>query len=129
MITLTNEFYWAACELYLTTGDSKYYSDMEDSKFFLELPSSLNGGESIDSVGSFDWGNTAALGTFSLSLNEDSLSSSDHNKVIENICSAADYYIGLEESQGYGLPYAQSTLSYNDSDNGYLWGFKLVRCR
>lgn len=117
-----DEFYWAACELYLTTGDNKYYSDMKDSKFFLELPSSLNGGESVDSVGSFDWGNTAALGTFSLSLNSDALSSSDSDTVTDNICSTADYYIGLEESQGYGLPYAQSTLSYNDSDKGYLWG-------
>ncbi len=73
-------------------------------------------------MGSFVGGNTAALGTFSLSLSEDKVSSSEYEKITENICSAADHYIELEESQGYGLPYAQSTLSYNDSDKGYLWG-------
>ena len=117
-----DEFYWAACELFLATGDDSYYEDAEDSDFFLKLPVSLGGGESVDTVGSFDWGNTAALGTFSFALNEDSINSKDYKKAIDNILSAADHYIELEENQGYGLPYGQSTLSYNDKDKGYLWG-------
>ena len=117
-----DEFYWAACELFLATGDDSYYEDAEDSDFFLKLPVSLGGGESVDTVGSFDWGNTAALGTFSFALNEDSINSKDYKKAIDNILSAADHYIELEENQGYGLPYGQSTLSYNDKDKGYIWG-------
>ena len=117
-----DEFYWAACELFLATGDDSYYEDAEDSDFFLKLPVSLGGGESVDTVGSFDWGNTAALGTFSFALNEDSINSKDYKEAIDNILSAADHYIELEENQGYGLPYGQSTLSYNDKDKGYIWG-------
>jgi len=118
----TDEFYWAACELYVTTGDDDYYDDMEDSSFFLKLPTTLGGGESVDSVGSFDWGNTAALGTMTLALNEKAISSSDFGKVKDNIVSASEHYIDMEADQGYGLPYGQSTISYNDKDRGYLWG-------
>lgn len=118
----TDEFYWAACELYITTGNKDYYSDAENSKFFLEMPTTLSGGESVDTVGSFDWGNVAALGTFSFALNEDAVGNDDFGKAKENILSASDHYIDIENGQGYGLPYGQSTLAYNDSDKGYLWG-------
>ena len=117
-----DEFYWAACELFLTTGDDSYYEDMQDFEGALEVHHTGRR-QSVDTIGSFDWGNTAALGTFSLALNTSgNLSSSDEDTVNESIISAADRYIKLESSQGYGLPYGASTLSYNDSDKGYLWG-------
>lgn len=115
---VTDEFYWAACELYLTTGDESYHDDMEDSDFYLEMPTELGGGESVDTVGSFDWGNTAALGTMSISISD----TDESSDAADNIISASNYYIDLENEQGYGQPYAQSTLSYNDKDKGYLWG-------
>jgi endoglucanase len=118
----TDEFYWAATELYITTGDSSYYTEMQNYSGFLDVPTSLNGGESVGTVGSFDWGHTAALGTLSAALNPDSFSDSDNNSVKENIISASEYYLSLENTQGYGLPYGQSTLSYDDSDTGYVWG-------
>ena len=117
-----DEFYWATCELFLATGDDSYYDDARNSNFFLEVPTVLGGGESVDTVGSFDWGNTAALGTFSLALNDDAVDSGDHDTIVENITSASQHYIELEQNQGYGVPYGQSTLSYNDSDKGYIWG-------
>lgn len=119
---VTDEFYWAACELYITTGDKDYYSDAKDSDFFLELPTRLDGGESVGTVGSFDWGHTAALGTMSMALNKDAIDGGDYDKAKAHILSASDYYVDLENAQGYGLPYGQSKLSYNDSDTGYVWG-------
>lgn len=119
---VTDEFYWAACELYITTGDKDYYNDAKSSKFFLDVPTSLDGGESVGTVGSFDWGHTAALGTLSIALNPEKFDSSDAEKAQDSILSAAGYYIDLENSQGYGIPYGQSQLSYNDSDTGYIWG-------
>lgn len=62
----TDEFYWAACELYIATGDSAYKSDMESSNFHLAMLSNLHGGEDDGSIGSFNWGNTSSLGTISL---------------------------------------------------------------
>lgn len=121
-----DEFYWAACELYLTTGDSSYYKDMKKSDFFLEVPETMDGGESVGSIGSFDWGHTAALGTMSLALNKKELSSDDVEEITESLCETADKFIRLEENQGYGLPYGQSTISYTDSDEGYIWGSNSV---
>lgn len=123
----TDEFYWASCELYLATGDSQYYDDMKASSHFLEVPTSLNGGEDIGTVGSMDWGNTSALGSLSLALVEGSLPSSDLDTVKSNILSASDYYIDLESSQGYGIPLAQSEMLVSAGDEstkitGYPWG-------
>ncbi len=119
---VSDEFYWAAIELFITTGNEDYYDDTTESEFFLFMPNTLSGGESVDTVGSFDWGNTAGLGTLSAALNSDSFDKGDAEIVTDAICKAADAYIAIEADQGYGLPYAQSKLAYNDSDEGYLWG-------
>ena len=117
-----DEFCWAATELFITTGDEDYFDDMAESEFFLAMPEKLGGGESVDTVGSFDWGNTGGLGTLSAALNPKSFEKDDVEIITENICAAADGYLDKEAAQGYGLPYAASTISYNDSDKGYLWG-------
>lgn len=117
----TDEFYWAAAELYLTTGDSSYQKDMKASDWYLDVPTTLKGGESVDTVASFDWGHTAALGSISLSLYPDQLGK-DAEKLSDAFSEAADTYLQLEDKQGYGQPYAASTISSSDSDNGYIWG-------
>jgi endoglucanase len=119
---VTDEFYWAACELYAATGESCYYQDMQDSSYFMDIPTSLSGGEANGIVGSFDWGHTAALGSLTMSLYSGSLSSGDAASLEESLTGAADYYTELETNQGYGLPYGQSIISYADSDTGYVWG-------
>lgn len=117
-----DEFCWAALELFITTGNEDYYDEATENKFFLDIPKTLDGGESVDTVGSFDWGNTGALATFSAALNPDKFDKEDVEITKEAIVSASDEYISIENNQGYGLPYGQSTLSYNDSDKGYIWG-------
>ncbi|MCR5807020.1 MAG: glycoside hydrolase family 9 protein [Oscillospiraceae bacterium] len=119
---VTDEFYWAACELFITTGDEKYFKDMKSSKFFLKVPTDMTGGESVDSAGSFDWGNTAALGSLSLCLSSGSLDSSDQNKLYNDLIKAAETYLDIASKQGYGVPYRSSTIAYNDKDHGYQWG-------
>ena len=124
---VTDEFYWAACELYLATGESSYHDDIKKSDYYLQLPVELSGGEDIDSVGSMDWGNTAALGSLSLVLVKDGLDDSEIKKLTDNVVSASEYYISLEQSQGYGIPLAQSTVAVEAGDEstaitGYPWG-------
>jgi len=58
----------------------------------------------------------------SIILNPDAFSKDDVEEAADNIIKASEYYIELEEKQGYGLPYGQSQISYNDSDTGYIWG-------
>ncbi len=118
----SDEFYWAACELYAATGDGSYYSDMQGSSHFLSVPTALDGGESVGVVGSFDWGHTAALGSLTMTLHSGSLSGDESGTLTSNLSAAGDYFVNLESQQGYGLPYGQSTISYKDSDTGYIWG-------
>ncbi len=118
----TDEFYWAACELYLTTGEESYRKDLEQSQYAYQVPTELSGGEDAGTAGSFDWGNTSALGTLSLALHPDVLDGKNVEKVIHAITQAADVHKERSENQGYGQPYAQSKLSNSDSDSGYVWG-------
>ncbi|MBQ7487029.1 MAG: glycoside hydrolase family 9 protein, partial [Clostridia bacterium] len=117
-----DEFYWAACELYLTTGENTYYSDMSSSPYFCAVPVGLSGGECVDTYASFDWGHVAPLGTLSMLLNGGRLSAEIYAQARDNLKYAGDVYVNRESYQGYMLPYTVSTLAYNDSDTGYVWG-------
>ena len=119
---VTDEFCWAALELFITTGNEDYFDEAAENRFYLDVPLTLGGGESVDTAGSFDWGNTGALATLSAALNPDCFDKADNEIVHEAIIAAADHFMSMEKEQGYGLPYVQSTLSYNDSDKGYIWG-------
>lgn len=133
--------YWAACELYSTTGDDTYYNDLKsysntadksgNDKAF-SLTYNLGGGENNGSFGSFNWGCTAGLGTLSLYLS-DNTSAEDKAKIDESITKVADEYIKQMNSQGMGIPYKQTT--FTDGVNigkdkngklieitGYEWG-------
>lgn len=117
----SDEFYWAACELFRTTGKDNYLSDMRSSEWYLNIPTSLSSGETNGTIGSFDWGNTGALGSLTLVLDPDCLGG-DKSKLEKTVVSAAEKYLEIEESQGYGQPYGQSKLSYEDDTVGYVWG-------
>ncbi len=118
----TDEFYWAACELFLATGDSAYKSDMEDSDHYMKTVYALSGGEDIDTSGSFNWGHTAALGNLSMAANADTLDSSMLSELEKSVCEAAEHFVSLTDSQGYGQPYEQSTINYEIKETGYAWG-------
>ena len=117
-----DEFYWAACELYITTGDAKYLDDAKSSSYYLKVLTDLSGGESVNTFGSFDWGHTATLGTLSLVSSQNQLSAKDLDAAVDALDKAASVFTDMESRQGYGLPYAASTLSSTDSSSGYLWG-------
>lgn len=119
---VSDEFYWAASELFITTGDKSYYNDMKASDHFLAFNETLEGGESLGTYACFDWGHTAALGTLSLLLNEKAAEKSDIEEAKKNLGALADAYVKKESEQGYGQPYAASKLAYNDTDEGYVWG-------
>ena len=132
-----DDFYWAACELYATTGDETYYNDLAkyqnkndstgNDKAF-SITTNLGGGENSGSFSSFNWGCTAGLGTLSLYLNKKSLKAEDATKVENAIVDAADTYIKQENAEGTGIPYRSTT--FEDSVNigegvkvtGYEWG-------
>lgn len=130
---VTDDAYWAACELYAATGDSEYYTDLSGYKDAFKVVSYLEGGENKGSFSSFNWGNTASCGSLTLYLNENNsklTSLTDANKatITDTIKEAADLYVSKENEQGYGIPYEGAT--YSDPVNlpadleitGYEWG-------
>ena len=117
---VTDEFYWAACELYIATGDNIYHEDMQNSAWNLAIPSTLNGGEADGINGSFDWGNTASLGSLSLLLNESQLSVEENDTLRQNLTTTADKYVQLENEQGYGLPYHGNQGNYVWASNSFV---------
>lgn len=118
-----DDFYWAACELYATTGKTEYLNYIKSSKHYLEEPSSLTGGEDLGVTGCFDWGNTSGLGTITLALVPNGLPASDIATAKANIAKAADTFISIEKSQGYGVPINESTVKVNDIEiTGFPWG-------
>lgn len=118
-----DEFYWAACELYLATGDSEYYDSLKKSDYCFKISNVLSGGEDIDTVGSFDWGNVAALGTMSASLVKEGFSDKELEEINDNFSKAADEYIKMENEQGYGVPMKSSAVGIAEKDiEGYPWG-------
>ena len=117
---VTDEFYWAACELYATTGESTYLSDMKKSDYYLEMPSQLTGGEDTGVSGCFDWGNVEGLGTLSLLASKNDLSSSDLETAKKNVTKAADVFISNQENQGYGMPITESVTV--NGVPGLPWG-------
>jgi endoglucanase len=116
-----DDFYWAACELYAATGDSKYYDYIRSSEYFLKVPTMLSNGEEADSPSSFNWANTHSMGTLTLALVDCGLTAAEKQTAIDNIKKAADYYIELENSQGYGIPLKQFEV-VGDVSSGYPWG-------
>jgi endoglucanase len=119
-----DDFYWAACELFVTTGDSEYLDYIQNSPHYLEMPVKMTHGEAALGIcGCFDWGNTAGLGTLTLALVPSSLPEADVATAKENIQSAAATFVAISDDEGYGSPITESPLTLTDGTiTGYPWG-------
>ncbi len=133
---IADEFYWAACELYITTKDTAYYDDVKAYPEAFEVPTLLFGGENKGSFTSFTWGTLATLGTASLAMNQSVLTDAEAKKVVEQFQAAGDTYRKQQANSQYGTPYKgvdyETTVTRIDGDSyfddtfvlegGYEWG-------
>ncbi|MEJ2569771.1 MAG: glycoside hydrolase family 9 protein [Anaerolineales bacterium] len=87
---VADEFYWAAAELYVTTGDETYLNYLLESDRFGE-------------VGQFDWGNTSSLGTITLVSTENDLPQEQAAKLKANVLDFADEMLTIQENDGYSV--------------------------
>ncbi len=120
-----DDFYWAACELYATTGSDKYLNYIKSSDHYLKMPTELTGGEDNGITGAFDWGCTAGMGTITLALVPNKLPATDVATARANIQAAADKFISIENAQGYGVPIEEKVISspFDQSTvTGFPWG-------
>ncbi|WP_329334566.1 glycoside hydrolase family 9 protein [Streptomyces sp. NBC_01352] len=100
----TDEFYWAAAELYLTTGEKAFADHV--------LASPVHTADIFGPLG-YDWARTAAAARLDLATVPSRLPGRD--KVRQSVIKGADRYLATLKSQAYGMPYAPA-------DNLYDWG-------
>jgi endoglucanase len=104
------EFYWAACELYVTTGKAKYLDFIKSSRLYLEEPIEIFNDKGYRISGCFDKTNPQGMGTITLALVPNGLPAADIAIAKANIIAAAEKLISIANSQGYGVPIEESTL-------------------
>ncbi|MEV1167219.1 glycoside hydrolase family 9 protein [Nonomuraea sp. NPDC049784] len=91
---VSDEFYWAAAELFITTGGKEF-------KDFL-LASPHHTGDIWRDRG-FDWGNTAQLGRLDLATVPNVIP--DRARVRQSVVDGAEKYLAIQRAHPYGLPY------------------------
>lgn len=105
--TVTDEFYWAAAELYITTGSAVYRTDVTNSSLFRGAGLSQRG---------FDWWSTAGLGDTSLAIVPNGLSPSDVAATRSAFVGFADRLLNQTSGQAYPAP----TATYDWGSNGVV---------
>ena len=105
---VSDEFYWAAAELYVTTKKDVYKDSFMKSPLRNEIPA----GPGASAMG---WPQVAALGTMSIAVVPNGLPASDVGAARAAIVKAAEGYLAIDRGQGY-------RVGYEPNASGYPWG-------
>ncbi len=92
-----DELYWAAAELFVTTGGSEYGDHLRASSHFASFNTGTIGGP-------FSWPSTAGLGTISLALVPSALDAIEVDALRRALVEAAEVYVSLADQSGYRAP-------------------------
>ncbi|MFW2513387.1 glycoside hydrolase family 9 protein [Demequina sp. SO4-13] len=99
---VTDEFYWAAAELFLTTGESQY----ED--FLLDSP--IHEADSFP-TDAFSWDALDAIAKMNLATVDSDFS--ERNEITAQVVAGADGILAVQQGQEFGLALP---------DDGFVWG-------
>ncbi|MEU3788616.1 glycoside hydrolase family 9 protein [Streptomyces fructofermentans] len=102
---VTDDFYWAAAELYAATGEPAYREAVTSSPWHTSSDAFTPTG--------FNWADTAALGRLTLATAPNGLPAADLARVRASVATAADGHLATMAGQGYAVPIPSS---------GYVWG-------
>ncbi|KAI6817668.1 secreted endoglucanase [Hortaea werneckii] len=104
---VSDEFYWAAAEMYLTTSSPDYLADLRENPYH-----TANASTAFSIPSGFSWGSVAALGRLDLAmhLNE---TSSEKDRLVQSVMDAADMLIEVQQNQSNG---------YDVFITEYQWG-------
>lgn len=99
--TVSDDFYWAAAELYISTGDSKYLTTINNYTI---------------THTDFGWADTELAGLISLATVPSSANGSLQVAAQQKIITIADVHIATQNASGYPAP--MSNLEYYWGSNG-----------
>lgn len=100
---VSDEFYWAAAELYLTTGENQYRD---------AVTSSPHHTSEVFGLGGFSWVNVAALGRLHLATVKSRVPNA--RAIRRSVLEGADALLALARQQAWGQPYAPT--------GNWVWG-------
>jgi endoglucanase len=106
---VTDEFYWAAAELFLTTGEKPYQDEVLGSPWHTSQVFTPRG---------FDWQSVAALGRLDLATVPSALP--DRARVRQSIVDAALLYLSRIDSHPYGLAYTAPGGAFDWGSNNLV---------
>lgn len=99
--TLSDEFAWAAAELYITTGDPAYVEDLQENPAF------------NTATDTFGWANVSLIPAISLALNSEGRSAAAAGQARQMVIRAADSALSVRDAEGFRIPLRASE---------YAWG-------
>ena len=97
-----DEFFWAAAELYVTTGEEQYLNFLLHSPFYSRFQGS-SGGTAMS------WASTAALGTITLAIEPD-VPENLQSRMQQQIIDFADQLLIVQNGEGYRIPFGPRCL-------------------
>jgi len=112
---VTDEKYWAAVELLVTTGKTQYLKAVKQSPHYLKMPTQAGGG-----LSSISWANVAGCGTATLAVVASGLPASEVIQARKNIVSAAKRYVDASTRTGYRIPFTSSGGRYPWGSNSFI---------
>jgi endoglucanase len=113
---VSDEFYWAAAELYISLKSEDLLEFLKRSEHHLKFPRET-GHEQVKHHTSMTWQSTAALGAISLAVVPEALPDPEEIAKLRGlIVEAAAGYLGIIAGQGYRVPVRAG------SNGHYPWG-------
>jgi endoglucanase len=102
---VSDEFYWAAAELFATTGGAEYrYVATHSQHFTADLREP-------------GWPSTATLGTITLATTRTALPKSELDRLRAAIVAASDRFLADEKGNGYGIPYVAKDYPWGSNSS------------
>jgi endoglucanase len=111
---VSDEFYWAATELFITTGKPEYKQEMVSSPYHNKIP---NGSDDTGKglMTPLTWQSVSGAGTISLALSKNAVVAADVAAAKKELQRHADAYLGMIAKSGYRTPLITD-------GSGYPWG-------
>jgi endoglucanase len=109
-----DEFFWAAAELFITTGQDQYRKDVESSPHF----TAFNHKDTSSSI--MTWKDVDALGVISLSVVPNELKKNERDAQRKRLIEMADAYLGHMGKEGYRPPFDPGNQGRTEPT--YPWG-------
>jgi endoglucanase len=107
-----DEFYWAAAELFSSTGDPYYLESLQESPHYLDAPSVQR-----NETGALLQSELGVAGTIVLATSPSELPATQVARARERLIASARAYLAQIEAEGYLLPYSVDRYPWGSNAN------------